>query len=441
MKPVAVGTLPVELIDTIRRGQMKIQRLDNGSLVFSGEANCPRWYCELAALDRSQEMSTSYRHQGTGEVGEVRVLRIATVTLSAEEHVVAGPVDPEARESAITATAPQPSLSASPQSASDTAAQHSSLAARIAHYLAPAPRQINEILHALSLEDSEVVRSVLHHLTTTNRRGQLELSVVGYEMVDIDSFDSRAVKQQVANNALQKISGNKELLDRFSLYADRDALLAACSKGIMAGLGSAKRKRSDDDTDEDDDVAESNAVRAGATDSETKGISEGSIGHAVQDAVMFTSMDQSDIRWNDADIAKDSWVMPEPVAEVLEQLQSAASIAKTSSRTALPPMPITSATQLSVALEQYTLLRREYKIIYSRLKRLEEVSDEAQGWCQSQGARFTKELNVELQNWFERQEGPRSKLTAAMDVIYQALYRLKRDIEDYVSLREWGVLS
>ncbi|CBH10636.1 hypothetical protein, conserved [Trypanosoma brucei gambiense DAL972] len=443
MKVSAVGTLPEDLIDAIRGGAVELHWEGDSVIVFHDDINCCSWRCELDAKPDGKELQpVSFRHQRTGEGGSACVPRIGRITRS-EVHRVKDLADTTVEENAHAPVQLDGSLNPPIMNVTEVLTKYRPLVVRIVHYLAPLPRESGELMRFFSSEDGKVLKAVLNAFTTMNGRGQYELTAAGYELVDVESYDSKAVKQQVADRALQKIAHNKVLVDRFSLYADRDVLLAACSKGIMAGLGSSRSKRGRDDVDDnsgsDDDEDKGNG--AGPSASGFKSSAQNAVSTAAKgDVVMFTSMSQSYIRWNDADLTKEPWEMPSAAAEALKQLQDAAKNARASAGKSLPPMSIMSPEQLSTAQERYGILRSEYTKIHDRLKRLEEVSEEVRGWSQTQGDRFTRELNEELRNWFERQEDPRLKLVAAMDAVHEALYRLKRDIEDYVNLRQWGVM-
>ncbi|RNF25636.1 uncharacterized protein Tco025E_02196 [Trypanosoma conorhini] len=426
MKPVAVGTLPADLIDAIRGGAVTLKQLHDDILLFHDEKGSVEWRCTLQPGE-----VYSYRHQQTGASGSAQVSRFTAV-----QKATTRPEEEEEEKRAPTASAaedthPPPLHRAATATTKSSAVvqQHRSLAIKIAHLLAPAPRDHRDLLRSFAAENGDALSAVLGVITVPNRRGQRELAEAGYELIDIEYYNSKAVKQQVANLALPKVAHNKALLDRFALYADRDVMLATCSRGIMAGLGSSKRKR-DEDNDSEDVASDEGAPGRRAEE-------------PAQEAAMtlFTSMDQSGIRWTDGDLAKGQWVLSSAAKVVLDRRQRVDTAVGSGEQRTLRPMPIVDASQLVAAQGDYAILRKEYIDVYGMLKRLENVSEAARGWCQSNANRISGELREEMQRWFAAQEHPWTTLIASFNNLHKALYQLKREIEDYVNLREWGVLS
>ncbi|RNF00966.1 hypothetical protein TraAM80_07303 [Trypanosoma rangeli] len=423
MKPVAVGTLPADLIDAIRGGAVTLKQMHDNTIVFQDEKVSVEWHCTLQPGELH-----SYRQQKTGVSESAEVSRIAAVQKTT--------VQPEKKQSAPDTSATEdtsapyfPSVSKATATLSDVMHQHRSLTMKIAYLLAPAPMDQRELLRSFAAENEDVLNDVLSVLTVLNRRGQRELVEAGYELIDIEYYSSKAVKQQVANLALPKVAHNKAVLDRFALYADRDVMLATCSRGIMAGLGSSKRKRDEDD------------------DSEGVESDEGTVGQRAEEPVqkfamtLLTSMDQSGIRWADGDLTKGRCVLSSVTKEVLKRRQRPNTVLGFGEQQALRPMPIVDASQLVSAQGDYAILRKEYNDMYDTLKRVEEVTEEARGWCQSNANRISAELREEIQRWFAAQEHPWTVLVTSFNSLHKVLYQLKREIEDYVNLREWGVLS
>ncbi|KEG14373.1 hypothetical protein DQ04_00501130 [Trypanosoma grayi] len=435
IQPVAAGILPVDLIDAIRGGAVTLSQKGDSTILFHDAAAGVEWSFDLTPA----EEECTFRHQLSGAGGSAQIPRFAAVKKMLLEHEDEVPCT-------LTAERPdtpplRPSVTAAPVTLADVLQQHHALAVKVAHTLAPAPRDHREFLSAVAPVDSDALDAVLQVLTRLNRRGQRELEAAGYELVDIERYGSKAVKQQVANLALPKVAHDKAVLDRFALYADRDVMLAVCSKGIMHGLGTAKRQRHNDTDDDDDDDDDNNA------DEGEEGVARRKAVAATQatktekaSPVLLTSMEQSGIRWGDGDLTREPWVMPSAVKEALVQRQQAEAAARSRVNHPLASMPIVDATQLTAARGHYVILQKEYQIVYDLLRRLEDVSVAARGWCETNNGRLSQKLRKELECWFEKQEGPRATLTTSLDILHKALYQLKREIEDYVNLREWGVV-
>ncbi|ORC93512.1 uncharacterized protein TM35_000013890 [Trypanosoma theileri] len=472
INPIAAGTLPEDLINAIRSGTVMLTETSDSVVVFHDTNGGVKWHCKL-------EMGgiRTYRHQQSGASGSAEISLIATVTKEVQDPQQVQPkVQPVSGEPNTLHQEPKEGtdpLPVTPQmNASDVIQKYRNLAVKIAFFLAPGPRDHREVLKRFASDNSEALNAVLGVLTVLNSRGQRELGADGYKLVDIESYSSKAVKQKVANLALPKVAGDKSLLDRFALYADRDVMLAVCSKGIMAGLGSSKRKREEEQSDDDDDDGEHDddnlgggkgeelAVRqktesgihttatatiGSSNNSGTDGIKNitgTTTGSLTKPMTLLTSMEQSGIRWNDGDLSKINLTMPSTVTKVLTQLKETETTAKLSgTKQVLRSMPITNLSQLTVAQTNYTILRKEYQIVYDHLKSFEDVSEAANGWIQSNMSRFSKELSDELKRWFDLQEEPQARLVVSLDLLYKAIYQLKRDIEDYVNLREWGVMT
>ncbi|KAH9577502.1 hypothetical protein LSM04_007050 [Trypanosoma melophagium] len=487
INPVAAGTLPVDLINAIRGGAVMLAEASDSVVVFHDTNGGVKWHCKL-------EMggTRTYRHQQSGVSGSAEIPLFKSVTKEAHEpQQLQSEMQQKCEEENTlhkeSKEGMNPSLAVTPQiDTSDVIQKYRNLAVKVALFLAPGPRDQREVLRKFVSENSEALNAVLGVLTMLNLRGQRELEADGYKLVDIESYSSKAIKQQVANLALPKVAGDKSVLDRFALYADRDVMLAVCSKGIMAGLGSSKREREeeddDDDSDDDNDDREKgegeklsmrrkteSGIHTSATKTKrigtatitttsttgninnsssssssiggTKNITGTTTGSLTKPMTLLTSTEQSGIRWDDGDLSKMKWTMPSTVTEVLAQLQKAEAAAKLSSiEQALRPIQITDLSQLSIAQTNYAILRKEYQIVYNHLKSFEDVSEAANGWIQSNMSRFSKELSEEVKQWFDLQEEPRNRLVASLDILYKAIYQLKRDIEDYVNLREWGVV-
>ncbi|ESL07129.1 hypothetical protein TRSC58_05188 [Trypanosoma rangeli SC58] len=424
MRPVAVGTLPADLIDAIRGGAVTLKQMHDNTIVFQDEKGNVEWHCTLQPGELH-----SYRQQKTGVSESAKVSRFAAVqktTMQPEKKEQSAP-DTSATEGTL---APSfPSESKATAALSDVMQHHYSLTMKIIYILAPAPMDQRELLRSFAAENGDVLNDVLSVLTVLNRRGQRELAEAGYELIDIEYYSSKAVKQQVANMALPKVAHNKAVLDRFALYADRDVMLATCSRGIMAGLGNSKRKR---DREDDSEGVESD---------------EGALGQRAEEPAqkfamtLLTSMDQSGIRWADGDLTKVRCVLSSVTKEVLERRQRLNTALGLGKQQALKPMPIVDASQLVSAQGDYAILRKEYNDMYDTVKRVEEVTEAARGWCQSNANRISAELREEIQRWFAAQEHPWTALTTSFNSLHKMLYQLKREIEDYVNLREWGVLS
>ncbi|KAG8345199.1 hypothetical protein TRVL_03978 [Trypanosoma vivax] len=423
MNIIATGSLPSELVDAIRCGAVRLTRPNSNVIIFHDECSHFEWCCKLSVGDGEQ---VSYYHQRSGERGSARVPRIMLVNrLASTAKNDLHPV--------FSCKVPVTDLAAE-----DIVSRHRDVAMKVAHFLAPGPRDDREIFKNFTSTNTDALNLVLSAITTKNHRGQRELQIAGYELVDIESFGTRAIMQQVANSALPKIKENKALLDRFVLYADRDVMLAVCTRGIMAGLGNTKRPRGNDNDDGVGDDDYDDVMNSGEEAKRQKSL-EPKI-NSVENVRLFTTIHQSDIRWSEGDLTRELWEMSPEAEEALAQLQSAAKKLHFSD-SCLKPMPISNQAQLEVARTQYALLRTEYQVVHDRLRRLEEVSDKARDWCQEQGIRFTENLRMELKSWFEKQEEPKQRMLAALDTLHRELYGLKRNIEDYVNLREWGVLS
>ncbi|RNF17578.1 hypothetical protein TcG_05487 [Trypanosoma cruzi] len=422
MKPVAAGTLPADLIDAIRGGAVTLNRINDEIVVFRDARRGVEWHCT-----RHAGRLCSYRHQKTGANGKAEISRFDAV-----KRMTAQPEEKSPPNTSVTEeTNPPPLTEASRRTAtlSEVMQQHRSMAMKVAHLLAPAPRDQRELRRSFAAEDGDALNAVLSTLTVLNHRGQRELLDVGYEIIDIEHYNSKAVKQQVANLALPKVAHNKAVLDRFAIYADRDVMLAVCSKGIMAGLGSFKRKREEEDDSED---AEGDEGTLGRKAEET------AQGAAL---TLFTHMDQCGIRWCDGDLTERRWVLSSAAKEALAQRKCAHTAVGSGASQRLKPMPIINASQLAAAHGNYVVLHKEYHSLHDLLKRVEEITEAARGWYQSNATRISEELHQEMQRWFAAQEGPWRTLIALFDVLHKALYELKREIEDYVNLREWGVLT
>lgn len=423
MRPVAAGTLPEDLLHAIRSGSVTLRQVSDDCIVFCDASGGVEWHCDLGAGE-----TCAYRHQRTGESGTAHIPHFSAVKKTTPER---------RNESAPRAGTPvntsPPSTSDVPKvtaTLSDVMQHHRSLAMKVVHFLAPAPRDHEALLRCFSSESRDALNAVLGVLTVVNKRGQRELEMTGYELVDIESYDSKATKQRVANLALPKIAHNKAVLERFTLYADRDVMLAVCSKGgVMAGLGRSKRRRDDDD-DSDGAEGDEKVEKPKAEKTEPKAAT-----------ALFTSMDQGGVSWDDGDLSKEPWVMSSAAREVLARWQQAEAERTSDAGPASRCMPIANQSQLKIANDNYAILWKEYQLAHDLARRVNEVNEAARRWCQLNAERFADGLFEQLRRWFEAQEGPRAALIASLDTLHRALYQLKREIEDYVNLREWGVLS
>ncbi|CCW60557.1 unnamed protein product [Phytomonas sp. EM1] len=363
-----------------------------------------------------------------------------------------------------------------------TSSQHRALVLSVAHYLAPSPRSMKEILNYIlsprsTLTDSskklsahnsdtipikffslltsdgrpayhpEDVQKVVELLASKGTSGvQLELKTEGYALIDLNKYDSKLTKQRVANRAFPKLSANSQsamqyasLLREMQLYVDRD--LFARGRGIMSGLGTAstnKRDRSSNmETGYDEDGHEPSEVNKHTREEE----------HAESKVLaQYTDLSQCGIEWESGDLAllfANSDLHLQESMDLLKSRQAArlALLEESFRQCQLPPMMITSDEQLEEALRDYQRLYNLYQILMKGMESHGHVSHRARAWYDRiEPERRSASLMQQLKEWWTRQQQLREEWLPVYETLQQETFNLEKEIMKYLDLRSLGII-